>query len=186
MKKISLLFFVFLPAFILAQPEVKILPLGKVSKQTVQAATKIIKLYIPQVSVLSREQMPRYTYYQPNHRYRADKLVEWLYEKAGANEVVLAVTDHDISHTKGAVYDYGIMGLANRKGRACVASSKRLRNKANYPKIVIHELGHTAGLGHCPNPKCYMMAGNGGDNTALETGFCIKCTAHLKRKGWKI
>lgn len=43
-------------------------------------------------------------------------------------------------------------------------------------KTVIHELGHTLGLGHCPNRKCVMFFSNWlGDTDCKEKTFCEKC-----------
>ena len=43
-------------------------------------------------------------------------------------------------------------------------------------KEVVHELGHTFGLGHCHNNKCVMHFSNSLADTDLkETYFCNKC-----------
>ncbi len=43
-------------------------------------------------------------------------------------------------------------------------------------KTVIHELGHTLGLGHCNNRKCVMFFSNWlGDTDYKEKTFCEKC-----------
>jgi len=44
----------------------------------------------------------------------------------------------------------------------------------------VHELGHTYGLGHCPNPQCVMFF----SNTLTDTDrkgpeFCLKCKPQL-------
>jgi archaemetzincin len=84
------------------------------------------------------------------------------------------------------VFDYGVMGLGFMPGKACVASNFRLRNKKNFFKVVIHELGHTTGLPHCPDKTCYMRDAEGGDHTSLENGFCGKCKKQLVEGGWKL
>ncbi len=43
-------------------------------------------------------------------------------------------------------------------------------------KEIVHELGHTFGLGHCPNNKCVMHFSNSLADTDLkEAHFCNKC-----------
>lgn len=43
-------------------------------------------------------------------------------------------------------------------------------------KEIVHELGHTFGLGHCPNNRCVMYFSNSlADTDFKETGFCGKC-----------
>jgi len=47
-------------------------------------------------------------------------------------------------------------------------------------KTVIHELGHTLGLGHCTNRKCVMFFSNWlGDTDYKEKTFCEKCQKKL-------
>jgi archaemetzincin len=43
-------------------------------------------------------------------------------------------------------------------------------------KEIVHELGHTFGLGHCPNNRCVMHFSNSLADTDLkEAHFCSKC-----------
>jgi archaemetzincin len=43
-------------------------------------------------------------------------------------------------------------------------------------KEIVHELGHTFGLGHCPNSKCVMHFSNSLADTDLkEANFCSSC-----------
>ncbi|MFP3310624.1 MAG: pentalenene synthase [Caldivirga sp.] len=49
-------------------------------------------------------------------------------------------------------------------------------------KEVIHEVGHTLGLGHCENPSCVMHF----SNTLMDTdrkgpGFCPRCMVKVRR-----
>ncbi|MGB3008377.1 MAG: matrixin family metalloprotease, partial [Chitinophagaceae bacterium] len=100
--------------------------------------------------------------------------------------VYVGITMNDISTTKGDVFDYGVMGLGFMPGHACVASNFRLREKKNFFKVAIHELGHTTGLPHCPDKTCYMRDAEGGDHTNLEKGFCPDCKKHLVNCGWNL
>ena len=78
------------------------------------------------------------------------------------------------------------MGLGYCPGKACVVSDYRIKNKTNYFKVVLHELGHTMGLGHCVVKSCFMRDAEGHDTTDEETEFCTNCKNYLKNKGWEL
>lgn len=150
-------------------------------------ALQIQKIY-PNVEVLSPIDFPENSYYQPRNRYRADSIIKFLSSQTKPNFVKVGLTTKDISATKGNVKDFGIMGLGYRPGKACVASSFRLdasKRKEQFYKIIIHEIGHTQGLKHCPEKTCFMRDAEGGNPTDEETDFCEKCKDYLKTKHWK-
>lgn len=165
---------------------VKILPLGRVKDMQIrQTYEGILKIY-PNTEVLPAQDMPASTYYEPRNRNRADALISWMNNMAKPNEIYVGITMQDISTSKGNIADYGVMGLGYCPGKACIVSSYRLKNKQHFFKLVIHELGHNMGLSHCPVASCYMRDAKGGDPTAEETGFCSKCSAFLRKKGWDL
>lgn len=166
--------------------QVKVLPLGKISQTFIDQANQHLKGVIDNVEVLQRTSMPASAYYRPRARHRADSLINWMNRMAKSGEVYVGVTMQDISTTKGDVKDFGIMGLGYCPGNACVVSSFRLKNKSCFYKVVIHELGHTAGLPHCPVKSCFMRDAKGGDPTAEEKEFCTSCRSFLQKKGWKV
>lgn len=165
---------------------IKILPLGKTTEPFITSVYTDLKKIIPSVQLLPHEAMPAAAFYKPRNRYRADTLIHWMSDRAKENEVYIGITMQDISTPKGDNPDYGVMGLGFQPGKACVASSMRLRNKTNFFKVVIHELGHTAGLPHCPVKTCFMRDAEGGDPTGEEKEFCDNCRNFLLKKGWKL
>lgn len=165
---------------------IKLLPLGKTTESFTSTTLAELKALVSNIELLPHEQMPRFAYYAPRNRYRADSLIEWMSKRAKANEVYLAITMQDISTTKGSNPDHGIMGLGYQPGNACIASNFRVRDKKNFYKVVIHELGHTTGLPHCPVNTCFMRDAEGTDPTGEEKGFCKKCREHLIKKGWRL
>lgn len=161
-----------------------LLPLGNVSKGLTENLYGQIKGYFHSLKLLPKEPLPDFAYYPPRNRYRADKLIQWMNSRAKANEVYVGITTSDISATKNGVYDWGLMGLGYRPGNACVASNRRIKNKANFYKIIIHEIGHTTGLDHCPVKSCYMRDAEGKDHTSEVYEFCTNCKKVLKGDGW--
>lgn len=150
-------------------------------------ANHIEKIY-PNVEVLKEIDFPKNSYYQPRNRYRADSIIKFLSSQTKDNFIKVGLTTKDISATKGSVEDFGIMGLGYRPGKACVASSFRLnpsKRKEQFYKIIIHEIGHTQGLKHCPEKTCFMRDAEGGNPTDEETDFCDNCKDFLKNKHWK-
>ncbi len=120
-------------------------------------------------------------------RYRADSLICFLGRRTGEEEVTIGLTNKDISTKKGVYADWGVFGLGFCPGRACIASSYRLKGKNRSDKLFkvsIHELGHTQGLKHCPIKNCLMRDAAGKDHLNELTGFCAGCKAHLKKRGW--
>lgn len=81
------------------------------------------------------------------------------------------------------------MGLGYQPRQACVVSTYRLSKnnlKEQYFKVAIHELGHTQGLNHCANISCLMTDAKGKNTTDKENGFCERCKAFLKKKGFRL
>ena len=157
-------------------------------KQLAEISENIRKIY-PKIKILKPIKFPQNTYYEPRNRYRADSIIKYLRTKTPNNCVTLALTNKDISVTKGKVADFGVMGLGYRPGNACVASSFRLNPKnknEQFYKIAIHELGHTQGLKHCPDKTCFMRDAEGKNPTNEEKYFCQNCKKVLRSKHWKI
>ncbi len=68
-------------------------------------------------------------------------------------------------------------GLPENEGDASGAPLFRERVK----KEAVHELGHTLGLGHCPDVKCVMHFSNSlYDTDVKEAAFCVRCRARLQ------
>ena len=149
---------------------------------------ELCKIY-PNVNLLNRIPLPQRAYYVPRNRYRADSLIDILKSNTKDGHVTIGLTCKDISSEKGSIKDYGIMGLGFQPGKSCVVSPFRLsKNNLNdqFFKVAIHELGHTQGLDHCSDKTCIMTDANSKNTTENEIGFCKKCNAFLKEKGWRI
>ena len=156
-----------------------------------QAKKEIAQFYHAEVVDLGEKALPELAYYAPRNRYRADKLIAWLWEtRPDSVDYIMGLTASDISHTKGDIADYGIMGLAYNPGRSGVVSTFRVgkgaKGKAQvadrYSKLVLHELGHNFGLAHCANAKHCLMRDACGTVKTLDSEaklVCEKCKARL-------
>ncbi|MFH1531247.1 MAG: matrixin family metalloprotease [Pseudomonadota bacterium] len=158
--------------------------------------TALRDVYGFDVKAFEPQAMPKVAYYKPRKRHRADKLLVVLGQIASAQDtrcdVIVGLTGQDISTTKGKHDDWGIFGLGEIWGRACVVSSHRLTKKlgkqdykkglVRVVKVAIHEVGHVLGLHHCGTPNCVMHDAEGTVKTVdAETGhFCDECKAFLK------
>lgn len=169
--------------------KVHLQPLDDGSRAYTSYILSEVKKIYPDVILHEPIAMPRHAWYSPKKRYRADSLIVWLKNRMKKGEVVVGITTKDISTTKKEVGDYGVMGLGFRPGKACVASTFRL-NKRNLReqlfKVVIHELGHTQGLDHCPVKTCFMRDARGGNPLDEEKEFCGKCRSVLAGRGWNL
>jgi archaemetzincin len=164
-------------------------PLGTFSDaETYRIQEKLQKCF-KKVIVRHAIRLPEAAFYAPRQRYRADSLLRMLAQQGGSDTVIVGLVNEDISTTKGDHADWGVMGLGYRPGSACVVSPFRL-NRSNassqFYKVVIHELGHTQGLPHCPDRRCFMRDAEGGNPLDEEVHFCRSCSAFLQSKGWSI
>jgi archaemetzincin len=85
-----------------------------------------------------------------------------------------------------------VFGEAECPGKTAVISVHRLKPEfyerkpdedlllERTTKEAVHELGHTFGLQHCPNPFCVMYFSNSIFETDRKQSlFCNKCTTNL-------
>lgn len=174
-----------------ALPRVAVHPFGPVKQEDLAVVKAgIVALYGVGVEVLPAKPMPESAYYPPRKRYKADKLVNILETDAAPDFTkVVGLTARDISTSKDGIEDWGIFGLGNLGGRACVVSTFRLRAgkvseevfHARLVKVVNHELGHAFGLDHCSTAGCLMQDAGGKIATVDgESGKpCPQCAACL-------
>jgi archaemetzincin len=173
-------------------------PFGKIDPQLLQQVVNGIKKTFCKVEVDIRPSipLPKYAYYKPRNRYRAEKMLNYLesfyaHQKKKKYVKIIGLTSKDISTTKGQYYDWGIFGLAYLDARPCVVSTFRLRRNAKSGKhfmerlikVVIHELGHTFSASHCPVKGCVMEDARGTIKTVDAGGveFCSRCKEKLYR-----
>ncbi|UUF14421.1 MULTISPECIES: Zn-dependent protease [Flavobacterium] len=171
------------------QKVIVIQPLGSFKTQQAKKVFEEIKAINPKVVLRSNISFPENSYYKPRNRYRADSIIKSLKDNIGKDSVIVGLSNSDISTTKNGIKDWGVMGLGYRPGKACVVSDFRLsaKNKnQQFYKLVLHELGHTAGLPHCAVKTCLMRDAEGGNPLDEEKAFCNDCKSFLKSKDWQL
>ncbi len=113
--------------------------------------------------------IPAQAYHARRRQYLSGPFLEALASMpARENLHLLGITDVDL-YTPGLNF---IFGQAVKDGRECIVSTARLRpslyGESDDPdlfrerviKEAVHELGHTFGFGHCPDPGCVMRFSN--------------------------
>jgi len=126
--------------------------------------------------------------YDPQRKqYLSSKLLVAL-GKAGRDERVAGIADVDLYVPRLNF----VFGEADVLSGTSIVSLCRLRQEyyglapdealflERTAKEIVHELGHTFGLGHCPNNKCVMHFSNSLADTDLkEAHFCNKCRPRI-------
>lgn len=170
------------PAVIIA-----IQPLGEAKQERIDVAKKgLEEAFGLKVEILTPVAMPKEAWYEARDRYRAEKLLNFLErETASKYRIVVGLTSKDISTTKGEHVDWGIFGLGELGGRACVISTYRLgargadekKLRERLVKLAVHEAGHAKGLEHCPQEGCVMQDAESSIATvdAASGEFCDAC-----------
>ena len=99
-----------------------------------------------------------------------------------SSETVVAVTDADL-FVEGLNF---VFGLADALGGVALVSVARLPSRdpavtqRRLLKEVVHELGHTLGMVHCPDAACVQHFSNSLEDTdAKGAAFCPACEARL-------
>ena len=116
-------------------------------------------------------------------QYHSSKLLASL-KKSQKDERVVAIADVDLYVPRLNF----VFGEADVLSGTAIISLCRLRQEyyglapdealflERATKEIVHELGHTFGLGHCPNNKCVMHFSNSLADTDLkEVHFCNMC-----------
>jgi archaemetzincin len=177
-----------------ATPErvVSIIPLGPVKQEYLERVSQELQARMNvRIRIEPVRALPPQAYYAPRRRWRAERILDWLDEglPEGAWKVV-AVTEAEISTTKGDIRDWGIAGLGSLGGPSCVVSAhiykKHSKTKAALLRrlgdLAVHEFGHTLGFPHCEEKGCVMSDAKGKALKSADQSsgrYCAKCLQTL-------
>mgnify|MGYP001080392817 CR=1 FL=1 len=126
-----------------------------------------------------------YAYDATRRQYLAPTLLSHINAlERDEDERTVGITEVDL-YAPGLNF---VFGEADIISRTAIISLCRLRQEyyglppdknlflERATKEIVHELGHTFGLGHCPNMSCIMHFSNSlADTDYKEASFCNKC-----------
>ena len=146
-------------------------------------ATYVKDPIVIDVKVLPAKPLTRNLMNNDKTRYRADKILSMQMNlKSQKDDMIIGLTDKDISATLHGYDDWGVIGLSKTGLSNSVLSTFRVKDKSQFWKVVLHEFGHAyLGLPHCPNddPHCFMKDCNGKPDLAKERYLCDSCSNRI-------
>jgi len=169
---------------------IKLVPIGEVEKSALETLRRpLTEAFGQRTRVEDGITLTQASWDQRRNQHLSSTLLAEL-PPSGLGDRVLAVVDVDIfAHGLNFVF-----GEADIAGRKALISLKRLRQefyglpknedlfRERAVKEAVHELGHTYGLKHCPNPTCVMRFSNSLHDTDFKGwNFCPACEAWLNQ-----
>jgi len=172
--------------------KIALVPVGEIDRETLRSIGEAVeKRFKRPCLIASPIALPSRAYNPHRGQYLSDFLLIQL-RKVSVPEAerLLGVVDVDL-YTRGLNF---VFGQASLSGREAIISLTRLRQSfyglpeerelflERAIKEAVHELGHTYGLGHCPDPLCVMHFSNSlADTDVKKPDFCPRCLKLLER-----
>lgn len=166
-----------------------ILPVGKTDSDILSNIVEDLRMAFTETEIFIASEVvpvPEEAYSRTRKQYRSNTILDAIREFAEEERCdrVLGVADVDLFNP-GMNF---VFGQAECPGRVALISTFRLRPEFykrtsnvritidRATKEAVHEIGHTLGLKHCPNPFCAMHFSNSVFETdRKQSFFCDKC-----------
>jgi archaemetzincin len=160
-----------------------IVPIGEVDREVLDTVASGLREVFGSDSVTGPSVPVPAAALNPDRRqYRSTAILHLLErDTAGGRNVVLGVIDEDLYVPELNF----VFGEADTVAGTAVISLIRLRQEFSglrpdnalfllrAVKEAVHEIGHTVGFGHCPDPRCVMHFSNSlADTDRKGPGFC--------------
>lgn len=173
---------------------VRLLSNGGLDQSTYQQLGDRLAEALPNSRVIVDDQaipLPSNCLNQNRGQYNSTLIIHFLRSnvRKGKDETILTIESVDL-YAGNLNF---VFGEADPHSRIAVVSTYRLRPEfyretpdpalffSRLVKESIHELGHTFGLEHCPDPACVMHFSNSIFDTDLKRpDFCQRCMFRLK------
>lgn len=168
-----------------------LVPIGNIDEAALEALRQPLEeVFHQRTTTGDRVSLSPENYYHSRRQYLAPPLLSLIPLPKPVNRA-LGVVDVD---TFAPGFNF-VFGVADTAGGRALVSLPRLRQefysllqnenlfRERVLKEAVHELGHTYGLGHCPNLACVMHFSNSLEDTDLKGwNFCPICQREVDRK----
>ncbi len=166
--------------------KILIVPIGTIEQGIIDHIRKVLQETFQLEAVAGEPlKIPQQAYNVRRKQYHSTRILKVLEAmKPAFCEFLLGVIDEDCYVPELNF----VFGEADLLARAAVIALPRLRQDfygydpdrnlllLRAAKEAIHELGHTCGFGHCPDPRCVMHFSNSLRDTDVKTArFCEAC-----------
>ena len=151
---------------------------------------KLNEIFNLPVVWLSNRKLPYSAFNPKRNQFLGSYFLKDLLNVKEEGDIVLGIVPYDLYEPDLNF----VFGVASPLTKTAVISLYRLHNSFyGFPedeklfierilKEAVHEIGHTLGLGHCPNPKCVMHFSNSIYDTDRKSYyFCPVCYQKVKQ-----
>ena len=170
--------------------QIALIPVGKVDSSMLESiGTAPTEEFDASFSTQRPLAHPDYAFNPKREQYLSDAILAQLSQLQIPADRILGIVDLDL-YTPDLNF---VFGQASMGGRVALIALPRLRpefygdppDQALFEertiKEAVHELGHTVGLGHCPERTCVMHFSNRLADTDFKgRSFCPRCGSRVR------